>query len=56
MGWVHTNLGLCAFVYIWCVCVCARIAAQRGSGFHHHLPLASLNHVIRHVNAVITYH
>lgn len=54
MGWLHMHLGLYAFVYIWCVC--ARLSSPPGSGFHHHLQPASLNHVIYHVNAVIAYH
>lgn len=43
-----------AYVYIWCVCV--YMSGPHRSGFHHRGPLASRNHVIRHVNAVITHH
>lgn len=38
------------------VCVCVYMSGLRWSGFHHHTPPASRNHVIRHVNAVITHH
>lgn len=44
------------YVYIWCVCVCVYMSGPHGSGFHHCRPPASQNHVIRHVNAVITHH
>lgn len=47
---------VCICIYLVCVCVCVCISSPPGSGFHHHLPLASLNHVIHHVNLVITYH
>lgn len=52
MGRLHTRLDwrLCVFG------VCVYVSALYGSGFHHHVPPASLNHVIRHVNAVITHH
>lgn len=38
------------------VCVCVSMSALGGSGFHHPLPPPSLNHVIHHVNALITHH
>lgn len=46
------------YMYIFgvCVCECVYMSGPHGSGFHHLAPPASRNHVIRHVNAVITHH
>lgn len=46
----------CMYVHLYIFGMGVSASVLRGSGFHHSLPLASLNHAIHHVKAVITRH